>query len=122
MTRRRPRGFSTVPGWVWIPAALGALVVVLPVLGMLARVDGGGFLGLIAAESSRAALWLSLRTATVSTALCVLLGTPMALVLARGRLPGARLPLRPRGRQPLHASRRSGPVQGPCGSRPGDRR
>ena len=47
MTRRRPRGFSTVPGWVWIPAALGALVVVLPVLGMLARVDGGGFLGLI---------------------------------------------------------------------------
>ncbi|MFF0902125.1 UNVERIFIED_CONTAM: ABC transporter permease [Kocuria sp. CPCC 205316] len=91
MTRRRPRGFSTVPGWVWIPAALGALVVVLPVLGMLARVDGGGFLGLVSSEASRTALWLSLRTATVSTALCVLLGTPMALVLARGRLPGARL-------------------------------
>jgi molybdate transport system permease protein len=90
VTRRRPRGFSTVPGWVWIPAALGALVVVLPVAGMLARVDGGGFLGLITSESSRTALWLSLRTATVSTALCVLLGTPMALVLARARLPGAR--------------------------------
>ncbi|MFI7493862.1 ABC transporter permease [Kocuria sp. M4R2S49] len=91
MTRRRPRGFSTVPGWVWIPAALGALVVVLPVLGMLTRVDRDGFLGLITSESSRTALWLSLRTATVSTALCVLLGAPLALVLARARLPGARL-------------------------------
>ena len=90
MTRRRPRGFTAVPGWVWGPALLGALVVVLPVLGMLTRVDWDGFLGLVTADSSRAALGLSLRTAAVSTLLCVLLGTPMALVLARARFPGAR--------------------------------
>lgn len=89
-TRRRPRSFTAVPGWVWIPAALGVLVVVFPVLGMLARVDWGDFLGLITSESSRAALNLSLRTAAVSTLLCVLLGAPMALVLARARFAGAR--------------------------------
>jgi len=31
---------------------------------------------------------LSLKTATASTAVCVLIGVPMALVLARGRFPG----------------------------------
>lgn len=88
--RRRPRGFSTVPGWVWIPAALGALVVVLPVLGMLARVDWAGFLGLIGSPSALRALGLSLRTAAASTALCVLLGVPLALLLARTEFPGRR--------------------------------
>lgn len=90
MTRRRPRGFTTVPGWVWIPAALGALVVVLPVLGMLARVDWAGFLGLITSPSALQALGLSLRTATASTVLCVLLGVPLALLLARAEFPGRR--------------------------------
>jgi molybdate transport system permease protein len=35
-----------------------------------------------------APLWLSLRVATVATALVVAVGTPMALLLARGRFPG----------------------------------
>ncbi|MFI7483135.1 ABC transporter permease [Kocuria sp. M1R5S2] len=90
MIRRRPRGAAAVPGWVWIPAALGALLVVLPVLGMLARVDWGGFLGLIGSPSALSALGLSLRTASASTALCVLLGVPLALLLARTAFPGRR--------------------------------
>lgn len=90
VTRRRPRGFSTVPGLVWLPAAMGALVVVLPVLGMLARVDWGGFLGLITSPSALHALGLSLRTAVASTALCVLLGVPLALLLARTDFIGRR--------------------------------
>ncbi|WP_246180137.1 ABC transporter permease [Kocuria coralli] len=80
----------SLPWWVTIPAVAGALFVVLPVLGMLLRVDLSSFWGLITSESSLAALWLSLRTAATSTVLCVLLGTPLALVLARSSFPGQR--------------------------------
>nr|WP_254451141.1 ABC transporter permease [Aeromicrobium stalagmiti] len=50
---------------------------------MAARVEWSQFFSLIGSDSSRAALWLSLRTSAASTVLCVVLGVPMALVLAR---------------------------------------
>jgi molybdate transport system permease protein len=50
---------------------------------MVSRVAWGDFLDLVTSESALTALWLSLRTSTVSTVLCVLLGVPMAVVLAR---------------------------------------
>jgi molybdate transport system permease protein len=89
--RRRPRSYLALPWWVAAPAILGALFVVLPVVGMVLRVDPGSFWELITSESSLAALWLSLRTAAASTVLCVLLGVPLALVLARSSFPGQRL-------------------------------
>ena len=55
---------------------------------MVARVDWGNFVGLVTSDSSVAALLLSLRTSAVSTVACVVLGVPMALVLARTRFPG----------------------------------
>ena len=74
-----------------MPAAVGALLVLLPLAAMVGRVQWGSFVGLVTSESSRAALELSLRTSAVSTVLCVLLGVPMALVLARTSFPGQRL-------------------------------
>jgi molybdate transport system permease protein len=82
---------SGLPGWVFLPAALGGIFIVLPLAAMLARVRWSEFWTLITSDSSRDALWLSLKTSTASTVLCVLLGTPMALVLARARFPGLRL-------------------------------
>ncbi len=82
---------SGVPRWVWVPAAVGAAFIMLPLLAMASRVDWGSFGALISSDSSRAALWLSLRTAAVSTVLCVLLGVPMALVLARTSFRGQAL-------------------------------
>jgi molybdate transport system permease protein len=76
---------------VFLPAALGGIFIVLPLAAMLARVRWSEFWTLITSDSSRDALWLSLKTSTASTVLCVLLGTPMALVLARARFPGLRL-------------------------------
>ncbi len=67
-----------------MPAALAGFFIVLPLIAILARVNWSQFWTLITSESSIAALSLSLRTATASTALCVLFGVPMALVLARG--------------------------------------
>lgn len=74
-----------------MPAAVGALLVLLPLAAMVGRVQWGSFVGLVTSESSRAALELSLRTSAVSTVLCVLLGVPMALVLARTSFRGQRL-------------------------------
>jgi molybdate transport system permease protein len=72
-----------LPRWIYVPAAVGALFVVLPLVAVAARVDWPHFWSLIASQSSVTALVLSLKTAAASTVLCVLLGVPMALVLAR---------------------------------------
>ncbi|SDD48482.1 ABC transporter permease [Nocardioides lianchengensis] len=77
-----------VPAWIYLPALLGAVLVLLPLAGMLSRVDWSRFVDLVTTESARTALGLSLRTSAVSTALCVLLGVPMAVVLARTSFPG----------------------------------
>ncbi|MGD9515148.1 ABC transporter permease [Mycolicibacterium sp.] len=77
-----------MPVWVYLLATLGALFVITPLLAVLLRIDWPNFLPLITSESSRTALLLSLKTATASTVVCVLLGVPMALVLARARFAG----------------------------------
>ncbi|RIJ76940.1 molybdate ABC transporter permease subunit [Nakamurella silvestris] len=81
---------SGLPRWVFAPAFLGGAFIVLPLVAMLVRVRWADFWGLITSESSLAALELSLRTCAASTVLCVLFGTPMALVLARSSFPGLR--------------------------------
>ena len=83
--------YSGIPSWIYVVAAAGALLVVLPLVAMLARVNWPQFLPLITSESAVAALGLSLRTSAASTVLCIGLGVPLALVLARGRFPGQRL-------------------------------
>lgn len=80
-----------LPRWLLVPALLAALLVLVPVGGMLGRVVWGDLWGLVTSPASLDALWLSLRTATVATALAVVLGVPLALVLARRRLPGTRV-------------------------------
>ncbi|OBF35993.1 molybdenum ABC transporter permease subunit [Mycobacterium sp. ACS1612] len=73
-----------MPRWIYLPAAIGACFVVLPLLAVAVKVDWPHFWTLISSESSTTALVLSLKTAAASTALCLLFGVPMALVLARG--------------------------------------
>jgi molybdate transport system permease protein len=77
-----------LPGWVLVPATAGAVFVLLPLAAICARVDWRHFWALVTSDSSVAALLLSLRTCTAATVLCVLLGVPMALVLARTSFPG----------------------------------
>ena len=83
-----------LPGWVYVPAALGAAFVVLPLVGIAAKVDWPHFWSLISSPSATTALQLSVRTAAASTVLCVVFGVPMALVLARSQARVVRL-LRP---------------------------
>ena len=79
------------PRWLYVPAALGAAFVLLPLLAMASRVDWANFGSLITSPSSLDALLLSLRTSVVSTLLCLVLGVPMAVVLARTSFPGQSL-------------------------------
>lgn len=74
---------SALPRWIYAPAVAGALFVALPLVSVAAKVDWPRFTTLVTSESSVAALVLSLQTAAASTVLCVLLGVPMAMVLAR---------------------------------------
>lgn len=83
-----------LPRWVYLPAALATVFVGLPLVAIAVKVDWSRFGSLITSPASQAALLLSLRTATASTLLCLILGVPLALVLARHRGALARV-LRP---------------------------
>jgi molybdate transport system permease protein len=80
-----------VPRWVVVIAAVGAVFVLLPLVAVISRVNWPQFVPLITSASSIAALLLSLKTAAISTALCILFGVPVALVLARTSFPGQRI-------------------------------
>lgn len=91
---RRDPGASGGPGlppWVPLLAVVGAALVVLPLAGMATAVDWANFAELVTSPESLDALWLSLRTAAASTIVAMLLGTPLALVLARTAFPGQRV-------------------------------
>jgi len=83
--------YRSLPRWLIVVAIVGAAFVVLPLAGMVLRVDWANFLPLITSESSLDALGLSLRTSLAATALCIVLGVPMALVLARTRFWGQKV-------------------------------
>ena len=72
-----------LPRWIYLPALIGAGFVVLPLVAVIVKVDWTQFWALITSESATTALLLSLRTAAASTALCIVFGVPLALVLAR---------------------------------------
>ncbi|WP_460697107.1 ABC transporter permease [Nocardia thraciensis] len=74
-----------VPRWLLAPAVFGFAFVAAPLVALAGAVDWSNFFGLVTSTASREALSLSLRTALSSTALCVLLGVPMAVALARLR-------------------------------------
>ncbi|MET0820744.1 MAG: ABC transporter permease [Aeromicrobium sp.] len=82
---------SGLPRWVVVPAVAGAVFIVLPLAALASRVQWGSFWSLVTSDSSREALLLSLRTSGTATVLCVVLGVPMALVLARTSFRGQAL-------------------------------
>ncbi|GIH20345.1 molybdate ABC transporter permease [Rugosimonospora africana] len=74
-----------------MPAVLGLLFLVLPLVGLLVRTPWTSVPRLLAAPDSLNALRLSLVTATLATVLSLVLGVPLAWLLARVRFPGRRL-------------------------------
>ena len=86
-----PRPRQRVPAALLLPAGLGLLFLVLPLLGLLARAPWTTLPRRLAQPGVLTALRLSLETATLATLLCAALGVPLAWLLARVEFPGRRL-------------------------------
>ena len=89
LLRRGRAARSPLPVLVTVLAILGGCAIVLPLVGMGTRVSWRQLPQLLATPSAQAALWLSIRTCLSSTVVCVVLGIPLALLLARS-WPGVR--------------------------------
>lgn len=93
-SRSRTGGTSEVarlPIVVVLVAILGALFVVLPALGIVVRAPWLRAAEVLGSETTRTALRLSLIVATSAAAIDVLLGVPVALVLAGNPFRGKRI-------------------------------
>nr|WP_239079922.1 ABC transporter permease [Actinoplanes brasiliensis] len=74
-----------------LPAALGLAFLILPLAGLLIRAPWTTLPERLTEPGILAALRLSLLTASLATLVCLVLGVPLAWVLARLRFPGRRL-------------------------------
>jgi molybdate transport system permease protein len=88
---RRSGGRTGLPVVLGGPAAVALLFLLLPLTGLLVRAPWQGLPQLLADQSVRQALQLSLVSAAAATGVSVLFGIPLAWVLARLRFPGRRL-------------------------------
>ncbi|MEV0651104.1 ABC transporter permease [Phytomonospora sp. NPDC050363] len=90
--RRRPRRRAgRAPVALLVPAVLGLVFLVLPLAGLLVRAPWTSLPERLAAPGVLTALGLSIQTATMATALCLVLGVPLAWLLARVEFPGRRV-------------------------------
>jgi molybdate transport system permease protein len=71
------------PRWIWAVAGIASSLVLLPLAGIAWRVDWASFWTRVTSEEALTALALSLRTASISTVLCLVLGVPLGIALNR---------------------------------------
>ncbi|MFJ2725769.1 ABC transporter permease [Streptomyces collinus] len=86
--RRRARG---VPLPLLVPGLVALTFLLLPLVALLVRAPWSSLPDQLTSAEVWQALQLSLVSATAATALCVVLGVPLAWLLARTDFPGRRL-------------------------------
>lgn len=74
---------GTLPRTLAIPAVVGLALLVLPLVALVTRVNWATLAADITSPAALSALGLSFATAAVATVVCVVLGVPFALVIAR---------------------------------------
>ncbi len=79
---------SRIPLALLLPAILGVAFLVLPMVGLLIRAPWSELLPRLAEPQVGQALRLSLITATIATVVAMVLGVPIAWVLARSNIRG----------------------------------
>jgi molybdate transport system permease protein len=82
MTSQRDR-VGSVPRILALPAVLGLALLALPLAALVLRVDWSTIWSDVTAPEALSALGLSLVTGLAATAVCVVLGIPLALLIAR---------------------------------------
>lgn len=89
--RYRRRAGGRVPWPLGVPAAVAIGFLVLPLAGLLVRAPWRSLPSLLSDPLVREALRLSLLSATLATGISLLVGVPLAWVLARACFPGRSL-------------------------------
>jgi molybdate transport system permease protein len=79
---------SRTPTALWFLAIVGAVFVSLPLIALLLRAPWGDIATSLSGAGAGAALRLSIVVSLTATALSILLGVPLAWILARTRVPG----------------------------------
>ena len=83
----RPR---TAPGVLLAPAIIALAFLLIPLVGLIIRAPWAHAWEILTRDDALAALRLSLWTTTLATAISIVIGVPLAWVLARTALPGLR--------------------------------
>jgi molybdate transport system permease protein len=88
---RRGRSPGPTPIVLFVLAAAGMSIFLVPLVAILVRAPWSGLPSLLASDLVADALWLSLLSSIGATALSALFGVPLAWVLARTDFPGRAL-------------------------------
>lgn len=80
---------ARIPVLLGIPAAVALLFLILPLIGLLIRAPWGQAVDVLRSAEALQSLRLSLITASVSTVIALVLGVPLAWLLARSGVRGA---------------------------------
>lgn len=90
-TPSRAPSLGRPPLLLLVPGSVGAALLVVPLVALVVDTPWSDLGAQLADPAVRDALWLSGLTSALTVALCVLLGTPLAWLLARVEFPGRRL-------------------------------
>ena len=83
-------GSRSVPVPLLAPALISVAFLVLPLAGLIVRAPWGSLWSILQSSDASQALRLSLWTSTVATGVSLVIGVPLAWVLARTDFPGLR--------------------------------
>ncbi|MBT9256158.1 ABC transporter permease [Phycicoccus sp. MAQZ13P-2] len=95
--RERQRRASTggasrrPPAPLLVPAVVGVAFLVVPLLGLVVRAPWGDAWSILRESQASEALRLSLWTSSVATVIALVVGVPLAWLLARSSFPGLRI-------------------------------
>lgn len=80
---REARTGGFVPSILAVPAVLGLALLVVPLSALVGRVEWSTLWADVTSPVARSALGLSIATGATATGVCVVLGVPLALMIAR---------------------------------------
>jgi molybdate transport system permease protein len=80
-----------IPTILLVPAVLAAALLVVPTLSLMVQTPWGDFLSQVSSTPVLQALWLTSLASVATVILCMLLGTPLAWLLARVEFRGRSL-------------------------------
>ncbi|MCW4458690.1 ABC transporter permease [Microbacterium sp. MPKO10] len=76
----------TLPRGLYIPALVALALLVLPIVGLISRVRWETLGSDLFSAEALTALWLSVSTGAVATVICLVIGVPLAVIIARSSI------------------------------------